>query len=67
MGAHACRASCQVVASLRIADGVAIVVDTTLGLTTSVERTLQICVIERLPMVLILNQIDRFIVPAASG
>jgi len=52
----------EVVASLRIADGVAIVVDTTLGLSTSVERTLQLCIIERLPMVLILNQMDRFIV-----
>ena len=33
-------------ASLRIADGVAIVVDTTLGLSTSVERTLQLCLCE---------------------
>merc|ERR1719199_2221319 len=52
----------EVVASLRIADGVAIVVDVSLGLTTALERNLQLVLLEKLPVVLVLNQIDRFII-----
>jgi U5 small nuclear ribonucleoprotein component len=41
----------EVIASLRIADGVALVVDCTLGMTACVERLLPAILLQKLPMV----------------
>ncbi len=51
----------EVSTALRLADGVVVVVDCVTGLTSHVKRLMQQCVTEQLPMVLVVNQVDRLI------
>jgi U5 small nuclear ribonucleoprotein component len=51
----------EVTVALRLADGVIVVVDCISGLTAHVRRLLQQCVAEELPVVVVINQIDRLI------
>jgi len=50
------------VATLKISDGAVIVLDIVEGLTLHDEMLIRTCVVEGLPMVLVLNKIDRLIV-----
>ena len=51
----------QVSAALRLADGVLLVVDCVEGVVSTTERLIRHVIGERLPIVLLINQIDRLI------
>ncbi|KAJ2007297.1 hypothetical protein GGI04_001575 [Coemansia thaxteri] len=51
----------EVVASLRLADGLVLVVDAVEGVMTSTERIIQAAVRERLSITLVVNKVDRLI------
>ena len=51
----------EVGAALRLADGVVLVVDVAEGVMCNTEALIRFCVRERLPMVLVLNKLDRLI------
>ena len=57
---HACFAG-EVAAALRAADGAAVVVDAVEGVTLQTERVLRAAVREGLPLVVVLNKIDRLV------
>lgn len=51
----------EVAASLRLADGVVLVVDAVEGVMCNTEAIIRFCVRERMPMVLVINKLDRFV------
>ncbi|KOS13637.1 p-loop containing nucleoside triphosphate hydrolase protein [Malassezia pachydermatis] len=51
----------EVAAALRLADGVVLVVDAVEGMMCNTEAIVRYCVHEQLPMVMVLNKIDRLI------